>query len=146
MSTTALKVVLDVNILIAIIGKSSPFRWVFDCIADGRISLCVTTEILLEYREILERKNGLEVGENVLNLITVIPFTEKVDVFFNFHLITKDKDDNKYVDCAIAANAVCLVSNDKHFQEIKQVSFPSIQLLTLPEFEEKYKNTLSKNN
>ncbi len=53
MSTTAVKIVLDTNILVAIIGKNSPFRWIFDCIVDGRIALCVTTEILLEYREIM---------------------------------------------------------------------------------------------
>ena len=146
MSTTALKVVLDVNILVAIIGKASPFRWVFDCIIDGRISLCVTTEILLEYREILEQKNGTEVAENVLNLIAILPFTETAIVFFNFHLITKDEDDNKYVDCAVASNVVCLVSNDRHFQEIKKKPFPSVQLLTLMEFEEKYKGTLITNN
>jgi len=146
MSTTALRIVLDVNILVAIIGKSSPFRWVFDCIVDGRISLCVTTEILLEYREILAQKNGHEVAENVLNLIAILPFTEKINVFYNFHLITKDEDDNKYVDCAVASNAVCLVSNDRHFQEIKRVPFPTVQLFTLLEFEEKYKRTLITNN
>ena len=142
MSTTALKVVLDVNILIAIIGRHSPFRWVFDCIISGKIALCVTTEILLEYREILEQKNGAEVAENVLNLIAILPFTEKANVFFNFHLITKDEDDNKYVDCAVASNAVCLVSNDRHFLEIKQVPFPKLELLTLLEFGGKYKEAL----
>lgn len=96
----------------------------------------------MEYREVLERKNGLEVAENVLNLIGILPFTEKTTVFFNFNLITKDADDNKYVDCAVASSAVCLVSNDKHFQEIKKISFPPVQLLTLMEFEEKFKNTL----
>lgn len=124
MSATALKIVLDSNILVAIIGQLSPYRWIFDSIVDGRIGLCVTTEILLEYREVLERKNGEEVAENVLNLIVVLPFTEKKEVFFNFHLITKDEDDNKYVDCAVASNAVCLVSNDRHFQEVKKVAFP----------------------
>jgi uncharacterized protein len=100
----------------------------------------------LEYREVLERKNGMEVAENVLNLIAILPFTEKANVFFNFHLITKDEDDNKYVDCAVASNAVCLVSNDKHFQEVKQVPFPNVELLTLREFEDKFKDTLITNN
>jgi putative PIN family toxin of toxin-antitoxin system len=129
MSTTAVRIVLDSNILVAIIGKNSPFRWIFDCIVDGQIALCVTTEILLEYREIMEQKNGSEVAENVLNLIAILPFTEKINVFFNFHLISKDEDDNKYVDCAVASNAVCLVSNDRHFQEVKKVAFPQVNIL-----------------
>lgn len=142
MNTTALRVVLEVNILIAIIGKRSPFRWIFDCIADGRIALCVTTEILLEYWEILERKNGAEVADNVVNLITVLPFTEKIDIFFKFQLVSNDADDNKYVDCAISANSVCLVSNDRHFQELKNISFPVVRILTLNEFERNFKDTL----
>ncbi len=87
MNITGLRIVLDTNILIAIIGKKSPFRWIFDCIIQGKIILCVSNEILLEYREILEQKNGVEVAENVTNLITVLPYTEKIDIFFNFRVI-----------------------------------------------------------
>ncbi len=142
MNTTVLKVVLDINILIAIIGRKSPFRWIFDCILQGQITLCITTEILLEYREILERKNGREVAENVVNFIIANPNTKKTEVFYNFLLITKDEDDNKYVDCAIASDAVCLVSNDSHFKILNKISFPKVHWLTLSEFEEKYKPLL----
>jgi uncharacterized protein len=142
MNTIGLRIVLDTNILIAIIGKKSPFRWIFDCILQGRIALCVSTEILLEYREVLELKNGVEVAENVTNLITVLPYTEKIDIFFNFKAITEDPDDDKYVDCAVSANALCLVSNDLHFKVLKTLPFPTITLLTLLEFEKEYKEKL----
>lgn len=79
-------------------------------------------------------------------MIAILPFTEKINVFFNFHLISKDEDDNKYVDCAVASNAVCLVSNDRHFQEVKKVTFPQVNILTLMEFEDQYKPVLIKNN
>lgn len=36
MDTTALKLVIDTNIFIAIIGRKSPFRWIFDCIINGK--------------------------------------------------------------------------------------------------------------
>ena len=139
MSTTGLRLVIDVNILIAIIGKKSPFRWIFDCIIQGKIRLCITNEILFEYWEILDRKNGREVAENVINFITASPFTEKIEVFYNFGLIEEDEDDNKYVDCAIAANAVCLVSNDNHFNVLNKIPFPKVIWLRLKGFEEKYK-------
>lgn len=142
MNTTAVKVVIDTNILIAIISKKSPFRWIFDCIIQGKIILCISTEILLEYQEILALKNGAEVAENVVNLIAIHPLTEKVDVFFNFNLITQDPDDNKYVDCAVAGDALCLVSNDKHFSVLKTINFPNVNWLILSEFEEKYKDIL----
>jgi putative PIN family toxin of toxin-antitoxin system len=123
MNITAVKVILDTNILIAIIGKQSPFRWIFDCMISGRIILCVSTEILLEYREILEQKNGTEVAENVVNFLTVNPYTEKFDIFYDFGLMGQDPDDNKYVNCAVASNALCVVSNDSHFQILKTIDF-----------------------
>lgn len=146
MNTTALKIVLDTNILIAIIGRRSPFRWVFDCIIEGKIILCVSNEILFEYQEILTKKASAEVAENVVNFITINPFTEKTEIFFNFDLIKDDADDNKFVDCAIATNAICLVSNDNHFQVLKTVDFPKIIVLRLAEFEAKYKTQLTEDS
>ncbi len=145
MNITALKVVLDTNILIAVIGRKSPFRWIFDCIIQGRIILCVSNEILFEYQEILAKKTSHDVAENVVNFITVNPFTKKTDIYFNFELISEDADDNKFVDCAIASNAACLVSNDKHFQVLKTIDFPKVKVLELQEFEEKYKSVLTEN-
>lgn len=145
MNITALKIVLDTNILIAVIGRKSPFRWIFDCIIEGRIILCVSNDILFEYQEILAKKTSLEVAENVVNFITINPYTEKADIYFNFGLISEDADDNKFVDCAIASNAVCLVSNDKHFQILKTIDFPRVKVLELQEFEEKYKGVLTEN-
>ena len=81
MNITALKIVIDTNILIAIIGKKSPFRWIFDCLINGKLALCVSTEILLEYHEILEQKNGDEVAENVVNFINMSPFTQKTEIY-----------------------------------------------------------------
>lgn len=145
MNTTALKIVLDTNILIAIIGKKSPFRWIFDCLIEGKIILCVSNEILFEYQEILTKRTNTEVAENIVNFITINPFTEKTEIFFNFGLIDDDADDNKFVDCAIASNAICLVSNDKHFQILKTIDFPKVTILELQEFETKYKALLMEN-
>ncbi len=56
MNTTAPKVVLDTNILIAPIGRKSVFRWIFDSVIHGKVILCVSNDILFEYREILGKK------------------------------------------------------------------------------------------
>jgi putative PIN family toxin of toxin-antitoxin system len=129
------KIVLDTNILIACIGRRSPFRWIFDAVIDGRIRLVVTTDILFEYQEVLARKTNVIVSESVVNFIAVNPFTEFVNVHFKFELISMDPSDNKFVDCAIAANADYIVSNDSHFQILKSTDFPKVQVLTVKEFD-----------
>ncbi len=144
MSITVPKIVVDTNVLIAIIGRKSPFRRIFDLIIEGELILCVSNEILFEYREMLERKTNANVAENIINFILISPFTEKAEIYFNFALISEDADDNKFVDCAISANAVCLVSNDNHFQVLKTIEFPRVKVLTLTEFEIEYRTLLSK--
>ena len=56
------------------------------------------------------------------------------DVYFKWNVIVADPDDNKYVDCYIAANANYLVTNDKHFEELKQTEFPQVKCIGIDEF------------
>lgn len=54
--------------------------------------------------------------------------------YFNWRLIETDHDDDKFVDCAFAANATYIVSNDKHLEVLKKVPFPKIPVLKLIQF------------
>ena len=45
-----------------------------------------------------------------------------------------DHDDNKFVDCAIAANATYIVTDDKHYNPLKEIDFPRIHIIKLMEF------------
>lgn len=49
-------------------------------------------------------------------------------------LITADPDDNKFADCAFAAGADYLVSEDSHFNVLRSMPFPLLNLVTLDEF------------
>jgi len=45
-----------------------------------------------------------------------------------------DADDNKFVDCAIAANANYLVTHDKDFNQLSNIDFPKINIVSISEF------------
>jgi len=55
----------------------------------------------------------------------------------HWQLVDADPDDNKFVDCAIAAGAHYLVSEDRHLRVIRQYSYLNIELLTLAEFRQR---------
>ena len=57
-----------------------------------------------------------------------------VDPHFRLGLITQDPDDNKFVDCAFAANAEYIVSDDKHFKILERTPFPQLNLIRMAEF------------
>lgn len=129
-----MKVVIDTNCLLSCIGKKSTYRNVFDAFLQSRYTLCVNTEIHLEYEEMFNRFWGLEVTQNLLALFEMSDNFEQVQISFRFDLIEKDKDDNKFVDTYIASNADFLVSNDSSITILKNNDFPPLTILTLKEF------------
>jgi putative PIN family toxin of toxin-antitoxin system len=128
------KIVLDTNCLLASISsKSENFR-VWKDFQAGRFTLCVSNEILEEYQEIIARKTNPIVAENVINAIVESEFVEFVDPQFHLELIVADHDDDKFVDCAFAANAAYIVSDDSHFDVLKDIPFPQLLVLKLKDF------------
>lgn len=58
----------------------------------------------------------------------------KKDPYFKFNLIEQDMDDNKFVDCAIVAGANYIVSEDVHFRKLKDIPFPTVNVIRLEQF------------
>lgn len=127
-------VVIDTNCLLQIIARKSPYRPIWDAFLLGKYQLCVSNEILEEYQEILEQQITPTVAENVILLILNRNNTILVDPHFRMELVTNDRDDNKFVDCAFAAGADYLVSEDSHFNVLRSTPFPLLNLVTLDEF------------
>ena len=127
-------VVIDTNCLLQIIARKSPYRPIWNAFLEGRFDLCVSNEILEEYQEILEQQITSTVAENVVLLILNQTNVQLVDPHFRMELITADPDDNKFVDCAFAAGADYLVSEDHHFDVLRSTPFPTLNLVTLDEF------------
>lgn len=60
----------------------------------------------------------------------------RFDSHFSFGLITVDADDNKFVDCAIVANAHFIVTEDKHFYVLKNIEFPHVDVIGIDDFKD----------
>ncbi|NBC07622.1 MAG: putative toxin-antitoxin system toxin component, PIN family [Bacteroidetes bacterium] len=129
-----MKVVLDTNVLLVSISPKSKFRPIFDAFISANYDLCVTTDILVEYEEIFTRHMGGDFAEYTLQLIENAPNIHWTTKYFKWHLIKADPDDNKFVDCAIASNADFIVSNDKHFDVLHDLSFPKLNVLKAASF------------
>ena len=108
------RLVLDTNSLLQCISRRSRYHDLWLSLIDGRNVLCVSTEILEEYAEIVERKTSARFAELALDVITNNPYTLFVNPYYHFHLIAADPDDDKFVDCAIASNAMYIVTEDSH--------------------------------
>ena len=127
-------VVLDTNCLIASLSKRGNYFKVWKDLQAGKYILCVSNEILEEYEEIIAQKVNPRIAANVIQTLINSPFVRLIDTYFRFNLIETDKDDNKFVDCAIAANASFIVSEDSHFRVLKDIPFPQVNVIRLSQF------------
>jgi putative PIN family toxin of toxin-antitoxin system len=128
------KVVIDTNVLLICISKNSRYRPIFDALISNQFTLCISNEILSEYFEIISRKTNPVIATNVIELLLNLQNVERKEIFFKWNLITEDYDDNKFIDTAIAANANFIASNDAHFNILKEIDFPKIEIKTADEF------------
>lgn len=125
------RLVLDTNSLLQCISRRSRYHDLQLLLLDGRNTLCVTTEILEEYAEILEHKTSSKFAELAINVITNNPFTQFITPYYHFKLISADPDDDKFVDCAVAGNAKCIVTEYRHYDILRDIDFPKIEIIKL---------------
>jgi len=131
-----LRIVLDTNVLVASISRKSPFHWVWQAFLQEKYQLCVTTDILDEYAEIIERFFSVKDAETTLTQIMMSKNVIQIIRFYEWNAIEQDPDDNKFFDCAVAANAHYLVSEDNHFNILEKISFPLVTRIKTLEFKE----------
>ena len=129
-----MRIVLDTNCLLQVLPSRSRYHTVWTDILDGQISLCVNTDILEEYEEILAQKATPEIAHNVVEAIANLTTTTMQNTYVHFELLPADADDNKFVDCAIAAEAEYIVTNDRHFDPLRQIPWPKVEIIKLVDF------------
>ena len=129
-----MNIVLDTNCLLVAVAARSKYHKIWKDFLDGRFTLCISNEIIEEYLEILSRHTSEYFAEVVLSAILNRKNVKKIDPTFAFHLITVDPDDNKFVDCAIAGNARYIVTEDHHFDVLKEIKFPKVDVIRIDAF------------
>jgi putative PIN family toxin of toxin-antitoxin system len=127
-------IVLDTNCLLQALPSNSPFHKIWTEVLEGRICLCVNTDILEEYEEILAIKTTPEIARNIVEAIANLSTTVFQNTYVHFELLPADSDDNKFVDCAVASDAEYIVTNDKHFNQLKEIPWPKVEIIKIAEF------------
>jgi len=114
------KVVVDVNVFISAFGwGGTPFK-VIELLEKGEIRNCISEEILTElcntvaYPKLdFPRTLQSDIIEFVLVYSDLIVIKKHIEV-------APDPDDNKFIECAVTADAQYIVTGDKAFLSIRQ--------------------------
>jgi len=131
-----MRAVIDTNCILASIPSQSSHHWLYKAFRDLKFEWLISNEVLTEYNELLSSYYSPQTAEVVLSLLSVAQNVIYTEAYFKWNLITKDPDDNKFVDLAIAGNADYIVTNDKHFDVLKELDFPELNVVSLNQFRE----------
>jgi putative PIN family toxin of toxin-antitoxin system len=126
------RVVLDTNIIIssALCGALVLVLEKWDA---GEFTVIVTTDVISEYFEVLNRpKFGLK--QETIDRIThyIYQFSEFVVPEEKIRFIEDDPKDDKFLEAAIAGKVEFIVSGDKHLLALEE--FRSIPIISGREF------------
>ena len=86
----------------------------------------VSNRVLTEYREIISGKAGCLAWSHMERLIELIGLSGNlvmVSPHFQFRIIGEDTDDNAFTDCAIAAHADYVITEDRHFAPLANAGY-----------------------
>ena len=119
-------IVIDTNSLIMSISSRSGYNKIWQSFLAGEFTLCISNEILEEYAEVIARNINVNLARYVVYSIMERNNVRQIFPSYKWNLITADPDDNKFVDCAIAANARFIVTEDHHFNVLKEMEKPSV--------------------
>lgn len=129
-----MRVVLDTNIFISSFLGTGTLRKIIDFWKEGKITICLSKEIVDEYVEVLERL-GLSGEKEVEEFLQLFArnfhslFTAKTP---NLEIVKNDPDDNKFFECAVALKAQFIISGDKAVLKIK--NYMGIKILSPKQF------------
>jgi uncharacterized protein len=137
-----MKVVIDTNILISSLSSKSKYHRIIESLNYNDYELIISNDILTEYEEILKRKYGNAVTTAFIELLLNLNNVSFHQVYFNWNLIESDPSDNKFIDCYISGNADYLITEDSHFNILKEVEFPSVKIIGITEFDNILQNYL----
>jgi putative PIN family toxin of toxin-antitoxin system len=114
-----MRVVLDTNILVSACWKPGGLEaQIVDLAISGQLTLCITPEIIAEYRDVLSRRKLASVNARALEILTALDRTAVSVTPTKPVAASIDDDDNRFLECAEAAGAEYLITgNLRHYPE-----------------------------
>jgi putative PIN family toxin of toxin-antitoxin system len=128
------RVVLDTNVLISALVFKGDLSNIAVLWQKSKIIPLISKETFDEFRTVLEYpKFTLSSGE-IKSIIKqeILPFFEVVNVSKRVKGVCRDPDDDKFISCAISANADCIVTGDKDLSDLKK--YQSIKIIHASDF------------
>ena len=133
-----LKIVIDTNVLVSALFFGGKPQELLELAITKAVEAQVSPSIVDEYNEVIARitrkyphKQGtFSIGNFIANCQLVLP-SQKITV-------CRDNDDNKFIECALEAQCVYIVSGDDDLLSLKQ--FGNIEIIRVTDFFQRFRS------
>ena len=126
------RVVFDTNIWISgLLWRGRPYQ----CLLLARAKVVehvYCTEMMAELSEKLRETFGFSENHIQAVLYDIRRISERVDIAGNVHVVADDPDDDKFIECALVADAKAIVSGDHHLLGLG--NYEGIAMISAAEF------------
>lgn len=127
-----MKIVLDTNILFSAVFFDNKPQELIELVLSKQIDVFVTEEILNEYEETLKagcKKVNSNLNEEIFNsFLSVAHLIERKTSL----QLSRDKDDDKFLECAVDSNSDYIVTGDNDLLILKK--YRNIKIVSINEF------------
>ena len=128
-----LRVVFDTNIYIsAFTRRRGPHFRIWQAGVQGRFFLLVSPAIVSELARVLREDFKWHEQEVQRTLRAVVKVAEVIATRPRLHVIVRDPEDNRILECALDGKADLIVSNDHHLLDLR--TYERIPVIAGPDF------------
>ena len=131
-----MRIIIDTNIVISGAFFNGLPKTILKSVADEKFDVFISDEILKEYHKSVNEM--LEKDKYHLNFALFEAFMKSIKMIESKSnvKICRDPDDDKFINCAIDAKAIYIVSGDKDLLTIGQ--YEDMEIVTAKEFYDRY--------
>jgi|SRR5580704_3731462 putative PIN family toxin of toxin-antitoxin system len=123
-----MRIVVDTNVIVSALVFGGLPRRVFEAVEGGDCELYYSAEIEKETRRVLRDKFGWAEDRLERYLPVLWGLGERVIPLRRVNAVKDDPDDNRILECALAAAADVIVSGDGHL--LRLTTYEGITILT----------------
>jgi putative PIN family toxin of toxin-antitoxin system len=125
-------VTADTNIYVSSLVFGGVPRQFIRAAEDGQFQLAISEPLIAEFREVLRRRFKLPEEDIADALAQLATYTELVHPTQTLDAVPDDPDDNRVLECAVAANSGYIVTGDNDLLQLG--SYGGIRIVKVADF------------
>lgn len=131
-----MKIIVDTNVVISGTFFGGYPKKILEAVVNNEVLAYASKSIVDEYLEIIDEMINSKQGKITKKILD--PFIKKLIVIKPTTKIelSRDSDDDKFIECAVDSKATYIVSGDKDLLDIKK--YKNIEIVTAKMFCDKY--------